>query len=148
MSVNFRVHLFQRFAILLFALFVVNSLANHFFWYESFYGFDKVMHFTGGIIGSLFLSWFFYKKYINLLTNKSIGKMILFNSLVFFLAAFMWELMEFSVQGYFGLGHLLATPRDSIGDLAFGLLGSLVGITYFLNKCRNLKIIKNIKNGN
>ena len=148
MDVNLRAHLFKRFAILLFILFIVNTLATNFFWYESFYGFDKVMHFTGGIIGSLFLTWFFYKKYSYLLSKKKIGKMILINSALFLLAAFIWEIMEFSVQGFFGVGHLLATPLDSIGDMAFGLLGSLVGVTYFLNKYRGLKITRNTKNGN
>lgn len=148
MHINLRKHLFKKFAILLFILFIANSLASKFYWYDSFHGFDKVMHFVGGIVGSLFLSWFYYKKFTNLLDKKRVFKMILINSGIFLLAAFLWEVLEFSVQDIFNVGHLLASPKDSVGDLAFGLLGSLVGITYFMNKYRDLKIIKNQKNAN
>lgn len=139
---NLRVRMFNRFAFFLFGLFIVNSLASYFYWYESFHNFDKIMHFTGGIIGSFFLSWMFYKKYLRLLQEKRFRRLILINTLVFFGAAFLWEIMEFSVQGLFGVDHLLATPWDSVGDLLFGTLGSLVGITYFLNKVRSLNLIK------
>jgi hypothetical protein len=144
---EFRVHVFKRFAYLLFALFIMNGLANYFYWYQSFIHFDQIMHFAGGVIGSLFLIWLFYKKYLRLLSNKDFKKVILINTLLFLLAALLWECMEYSVQTIFGLGHILADPRDSLDDLFFGALGSLVGLTYFLNKVRNLGIIKK-GNGN
>lgn len=139
--------MFKKFALLLFALFIVNSLASYFYWYESFHGFDKVMHFTGGVVGSFFLSWFLYKKYIGLLEKKKLRKLFLINTAIVFGAAFLWEIMEFSAQALFGVDHLLATPWDSVGDLFFGVLGSLVGLTYFLNKVRNLGLVKR-NNGN
>lgn len=73
---------------------------------------------------------------------KNIRKLIVVNTLAFLLAALLWEVMEFSVQGIFGVDTILATPMDSVDDLIFGTLGSLVGITYFLNKVRSLNLIK------
>jgi uncharacterized membrane protein YjdF len=128
---------------LLFGLFIVNVLANYFYWYQSFTSFDRLMHFTGGIVGSLFLAWLFHDKYLKLLREKNLKKLFIFNTLVFLAAAGLWEVMEFSVQGIFGLDHLLANPMDSVDDLILGVLGSLVGLTYFLNKVRSLKILKN-----
>jgi hypothetical protein len=139
---------FKRFALLLFALFIVNSLANYFYWYQSFSNFDRLMHFAGGVVGSFFLVWFFYDKYIGFLQNKNIKNLFLWNTLVFLAAAGLWEVMEFSVQGLFGIGHILANPVDSLDDLLFGALGSLVVIAYFLNKVRTLKIISKQKSGN
>lgn len=146
MDSRLRAKIFRRFAYLLFGLFVVNALANYFYWYQSFASFDRLMHFTGGIVGSLFLAWLFYDKYLKFLSSKKIKKLLIFNTLVFLAAATLWEVMEFSVQGIFGLDHLLANPMDSVDDLIFGTLGSLVGITYFLNKVRDLKILKNERN--
>lgn len=140
---EFRVHVFKRFAYLLFALFIVNSFANYFYWYQSFRHFDKIMHFTGGVVASLLLIWVFYKKYLRFLEAKKLRKFILVNTLLFLLIAVAWEVMEFSVQGIFGVDNLLATPLDSLEDLLTGTLGSFVGVTYFLNKVRSLKLIKN-----
>lgn len=140
---NFRARIFRRFAYLLFGLFIVNSLANYFYWYQSFTSFDRLMHFSGGVIGSLFLVWLFYEKYLKFLSHRDIKKLFIFNTFVFLVAAGLWEVMEFSVQGIFGLDHLLANPMDSVDDLILGALGSLVGLTYFLNKVRSLKILKN-----
>lgn len=139
---NFRARIFRRFAYLLFGLFIVNSLANYFYWYQSFRYFDKIMHFTGGVVGTLFLAWFFYEKYLKFLREKKLKKLLIFNTLVFLGVAGLWEVMEFSIQDIFDAGQLLASPMDSVDDLFFGTLGSLVGITYFLNKVRNLKIFK------
>lgn len=144
---EFRVHVFKRFAHLLFALFIVNSFANYFYWYQSFRHFDKIMHFTGGVVGSLFLIWLFYKKYLKLLEMKKLRTFIFMNTALFIGAALAWEIMEFSVQGIFGVDNLLATPLDSLEDLLLGTLGSLVGVTYFLNKVRSLHLIKKV-NGN
>lgn len=139
---NLRSKIFRRFAYLLFGLFVVNTFANYFFWYQSFTSFDRLMHFVGGVVGSFFLAWLFYEKYLKFLNHRNIRSLFVFNTLVFLAAAGLWEVMEFSVQGIFGLDHLLANPMDSVDDLLFGALGSLVGLTYFLNKVRNLSLIK------
>lgn len=147
MFMNLRLKLFRRFAYLLFGLFVVNTLANYFFWYQSFQGFDRLMHFAGGVVGSLFLACLFYKKYFKFLSHGKLKKLLIFNTLIFLSAAVLWEVMEFSVQGVFGVGHLLANPTDSVDDLIFGVLGSFVGLTYFLNKVRSLNLIKK-QNGN
>lgn len=139
---EFRKRLFRRFGYLLFGLFVANSLANYFYWYQSFTNFDRLMHFAGGVVGSFFLAWLFYEKYLKFLSHRNLKKLFIFNTLIFLAAAGLWEVMEFSVQGIFGVDHLLANPMDSVDDLIFGTLGSLVGLTYFLNKVRTLNLIK------
>lgn len=137
---DLRTRMFKDFAITLFFLFILNTLASYFDWYESFIGFDKIAHFTGGIVGSFFLAWLLNHKYITLFKEKKIRKIILLNTLLFICAALLWEVMEYSVQGFFSLGHLLASPWDSVGDLAAGTLGSFVGLYYFFGKLKTWKL--------
>ena len=47
--------------------------------------------------------------------------------------ALLWEVMEFSVQGFFGVTVLADVP-DSISDVIMGLIGSGAGIYYLFDK--------------
>jgi hypothetical protein len=129
--------MFKDFALMIFTVFVINSLASYFHWYESFHNFDKFVHFLGGVTVSFLSSWFFYKKYTAHTVRGQKKALILFNSFIFVLIALLWEGMEFGVQNFFSLGHLLATPIDSLGDVLVGLLGSFVGLYHFFQKLKH-----------
>lgn len=137
-----RQNFFKKFALSLFAIFVLNALANYFFWYQSFPWFDQMMHFFGGVSGGLFLIWFLYKKYGLLREHKAFVKIILINSLLFLVAAGLWEVMEYSMQDFFDIGNALADKFDSINDLIFGLVGNFLALVYYFSKNLNQNVRK------
>lgn len=126
---------FSKFALAIFGVFILNALASFFFWYQSFTWFDMVMHFFGGVVVTFFLVWFFFKKY-RIWREQGTLKTIIFNSFFFIVIAVLWEVMEFSVQHLFDIDGVLATPRDSVSDIFFGLMGSLLAIYYYFMKTR------------
>lgn len=132
-----RQKLFKRFALALFALFIVNSIANLFYLYQSFSWFDQVMHFSGGVIGGLFLAWFFFGRYAEYFRKQQFWKIVVINTILFILAAGLWEALEFGVQDWFGLDHVLAEVSDSINDVVMGTLGNFLAILYYYTKVRN-----------
>ncbi len=137
-----RQNFFKKFALSLFAIFVLNALANYFFWYQSLPWFDQMMHFFGGVSGGLFLIWFLYKKYGLLREQKAFVKIILINSLLFLVAAGLWEVMEYSMQDFFDIGNALADKFDSINDLIFGLVGNFLALVYYFSKNLNPNVRK------
>ncbi len=137
-----RQNFFKKFALSLFAIFVLNALANYFFWYQSLPWFDQMMHFFGGVSGGLFLIWFLYKKYGLLREQKAFVKIILINSLLFLVAAGLWEVMEYSMQDFFDIGNALADKFDSINDLIFGLVGNFLALVYYFSKKLNPNVRK------
>ena len=137
-----RQNFFKKFALSLFAIFVLNALANYFFWYQSLPWFDQMMLFFGGVSGGLFLIWFLYKKYGLLREQKAFVKIILINSLLFLVAAGLWEVMEYSMQDFFDIGNALADKFDSINDLIFGLVGNFLALVYYFSKKLNPNVRK------
>lgn len=129
-----RQKLFKKFALVLFFLFVVNTLANIFFWYQSLAWFDTMTHFFGGVAGGLFLLWFFFKKYSVWRRTSKHLYIVLLNSIGFLIVAVLWEVMEFSVQDLFEIGNALAERTDSISDLLFGLAGNFLSLIYYFLK--------------
>lgn len=129
-----KAQIFKKFAFAIFGVFVLNTLANYFYWYESFPWADMVMHFLGGATISLFFGFIFFKAFSRLRENRKFLKAAIISSLLFLGVAILWEIMEFSVQSFFNIGHLLATLPDSISDTICGLAGNLVGIAYIFTK--------------
>ncbi len=131
---DLRKKIFKRFALSLFALFVINALASFFFWYQGFSWFDQMMHFFGGVSGGLFVIWLLYKSYSIFRTERKFLKIIIINSLLFLVAATLWEVMEYSVQDLFDIGNVLAEKYDSLNDLLLGLIGNFVALIYYFSK--------------
>ena len=132
-----RQKLFKRFALALFGLFVINSLANIFYLYQNFSWFDQFMHFSGGVIGGLFLSWFLFRRYGQYYTKRQFWKILIINTVLFLLAACLWEALEFGVQDWFNIDYALAEINDSINDVVFGTVGSFVAVFYYFTKIKN-----------
>lgn len=133
---NIRTSFFQKFALAIFGVFILNSLATFFFWYEGFLWFDMLMHFFGGIVVTFFLVWLLYHLYRTWREKGAAWRIIILNSGLFILVAILWEIMEFSVQHAFDIYGVLATPADSVSDIICGLVGSLVALLYYFMKVK------------
>lgn len=131
--INLKQKFFKSFSIWLFFVFILNSLANFFFWYSSIKEFDMLMHFLGGFTASLFSFWFVYKKCVLWIEEGNSAKVFRVLLLMVIIIALLWEIMEFTVQGFFDI-TILANIPDSFSDLAFGALGGVVGFMYLLRK--------------
>lgn len=124
---------FKNFAISLFFVFVLNSLASFFFWYSSIKQFDMLMHFLGGFTAALFSFWFLYGKCVLWIEEGNKWKVFRVIVLMVLVIALLWEAMEFSVQGFFGVTVLADLP-DSVSDVIMGLIGGVVGVQYLFGK--------------
>ena len=92
-----------------------------------------LMHFLGGFTASLFSFWFVYKKCVLWIEEGNSAKVFRVLLLMVIIIALLWEIMEFTVQGFFDI-TILANIPDSFSDLAFGALGGVVGFMYLLRK--------------
>lgn len=126
-----RNHVLKRLALLVFVVFLLNTAASFFGWYELLPWYDNMMHFLGGFWLSLVAIWVLYK-------HVEFRKDAIFSVILFVLVgALLWEVLEYTVQGIAGTPGLLATIPDSISDVIFGLIGGLFGGLYTLRKIRN-----------
>lgn len=101
-------------------IWLVNTAANHFYWYSAMWWFDIPMHIIGGMFLGLFAGALFFKK-IRGLSNKEVLVIILLFVLIVGLS---WELFEYVVQAFIK-GATLASVPDSIKDMVMDLLGGL-----------------------
>jgi len=131
--VNIRNKFFKSFSLWLFFVFILNSLANFFFWYSSIKEFDMLMHFLGGFTASLFSFWLIYKKCVLWIEAGNPAKVFRVVLLMVIVIALLWEIMEFTVQGFFNV-TILADIPDSMSDLLFGIFGGSVGFIYLIRK--------------
>lgn len=101
--------------------------------YTKFSWFDKLMHFSGGVV--LAFTFFLILNYLqeegDLRTNRLI-KFIFAISLVISVAVF-WEFYEFAMDYFF---HVNWQPSvaDTIGDLFLGMSGGIIAGLIFLLK--------------
>lgn len=137
--INLRHKFFKSFSVWLFFVFILNSLANFFFWYSSIKQFDMLMHFLGGFTASLFSFWLIYKKCILWIESGNTGRVFRVLLLMVIIIALLWEIVEFLVQDIFGV-TVLANIPDSMSDLLFGILGGAVGYLYLIRKYKKEKI--------
>lgn len=105
---------------------VMHFVAEFFYLYWTFWWFDNVMHFLGGVTGGLIMIWFFFDsgsfhtdRFST--TNRVIGALL---SVLF--VGVLWEIFEykFGVTGFEGErpGYRL----DVVFDLTFDFLGALL----------------------
>ena len=124
-----RKKLFSRAGYLVGGIFALNMLADLFFWYDTIWWFDILMHFLGGLFVSMLIIWLFYQMFVRF------PKRIVFLYVVLgvLIIALSWELFEFSVWTVFDLKEII-DMQDSIADVVMGCLGSVLGAQYFLNR--------------
>lgn len=113
-------------------IFIINFLANKFYWYFAITWFDMLMHFLGGVFISIFAISLFYKKF----SESSFKKFITLVLISVLLIGLAWELYEYVVE-YFIRDVDLATIPDSFSDLLFDISGGLVGAAFVWNKIKS-----------
>ena len=110
---------------LILGIFLVNFLANKFYWYSTIWYFDMIMHFLGGLwIGLIFIYAFPPKDH----SMSFILRTMLF---VLFIGV-SWELYEVLVNGV--LAKDVFNSLDTISDIFFDLAGGFLAVLYFLRK--------------
>ena len=85
--------LFIRLSTLIIFIFILNLIANKFYWYSSIWYFDMIMHFVGGFWLGLSFLWLFPIKEI---TFKKIVEIILGILLI----GILWEVYEIVVNEF------------------------------------------------
>ena len=109
---------------LLVAIALINTLANHYFWYWTMRWFDAPMHFAGGIWLAGMMIWLRFFSGRMETISKSLKAFIVWGVGAAFLAGLAWEVYE-GVVSLITRGHLNAVP-DTFSDLSFDILGGLV----------------------
>ena len=130
--------LLKHLVFLMFFLFVLNLMAQEFYWYFTIWYFDMIMHFLSGFWVALFFVWFFSMEdmgFLQLSLEKIDFK--LFRKIILFVLSIgvLWELFEFYVYQYIGQipFHLLNT----VSDICFDLLGGICAMLYLLVPLKN-----------
>ena len=120
-----RKKLLKRATFLVFTIFILNYLANYFYWYSSIPYFDMIMHFLGGFWLVLIYVYLFYPKVPSIFTIVGIVLWVL-------LIGILWEVFEL----YF-VNYVAENPfnlPDTISDLFFDLLGGFLAFLYYLKR--------------
>lgn len=106
-------------------IFLVNFLANKFYWYYSVWYFDMIMHFIGGLWLSLLTLYYFMPQRMSL---RLAGQILL----VVFLIGAGWEVFELLTDRVIAQNpfNILDTTSDIFWDLA----GGVAVVLYFLRK--------------
>ena len=126
-------------SLLVFFIFILNTLAQKFYWYYSIWYFDMIMHFLGGLwLGLVFVWLFLVKKAVSqnissLVDLKLITKILLG---VLIIGVF-WEIFEFIFNNI--LAGTSFDSLDTISDIFCDLTGGAFVIFYFLIKKAMLK---------
>ena len=113
--------------VLAFLLWLVNTLANAFYWYSAIWWFDIPMHIFGGFFLSFLVGSFFFQK-LSVLRKREVTISVL---LMVLLLGFGWEIFEYTVQ-YLIKGAQLANIPDSVKDMLMDLIGGLCAVPFVL----------------
>ncbi len=135
---NIKNKIFKYFSFSLFFVFLLNSLASLFFWYASMHQFDLLMHFLGGFTAAIFSFWLIYKKSVFWIESEKKGKLFRVILLMVLIIALLWEVLEFSVQGYFDVTVLADLP-DSLSDVLIGLAGGILGTAFAVTRYKKYR---------
>ena len=118
---------FIRIASLVFLIFILNYLAQKFYWYYTIWYFDMIMHFLGGFWVGLASLWIFsgekdFKAELNARLTLNVVAYVLFIGI-------SWEFFE-----YFFVNNLAGNPfnmLDTVSDVFFDLAGGIFSVFYF-----------------
>lgn len=120
-------------------MFFSHYLGNVFEFYRNFKYFDKIIHFSAGVLGGLIAIYFL------MICNVYNKKKKLFNVifLVIFSLAFsnLWELFEYAVDYLFdsNMQRIETGMHDTMGDIAIALIGTLLFIIYYCYEVKSNK---------
>lgn len=117
--------------ILVFFIWLVNTLANTFYWYSAIWWFDIPMHIMGGIFLGLSAGALFFKTLLPLSTRERFVTILLF----VFIIGLGWEIFEYLVQSI-TKGPKLANFPDSVKDMLVDLLGGALAYIFVLKQLK------------
>lgn len=117
-------------------IFIVNALANTFFWYVSIPQFDMVMHTLGGVFLAIWGAALLYPMLAPL--KPALWMIVLLAFVLIF--GFLWEVFEFSVQGLMQVETLANIP-DSLSDMVFDFLGGIIGTLFAIVRTKRYNTI-------
>ncbi len=120
-----RKKLIKRLVQLILFIFIVNFLANKFYWYSSIWYFDMPMHTLGGFWIGLASIYFLPPK------NNSLNSVIKILLLVLVIGI-GWEIYEIGVNDIIAQNPF--NYLDTISDIFFDLAGGTFSILYFFKK--------------
>lgn len=116
--------------ILVLIIHVIASLTG---WYESIFWLDTPMHFLGGLsIGISAYYFLVHSQLKNLAFNATLFEILTIISITA-LAAVSWETLEYNLDQIFGT-VMQPSIRDTMKDLAFGLIGGTLASLLIFNK--------------
>lgn len=127
-----RKKLFFYSAVLVVGIFLLNKIANSFYWYSAIPQFDMLMHTLGGIFIAI---WGTAILLPALKDMKPIAWLVILPALVL-IVGFLWEVFEFSVQGIMHLETLANIP-DSLSDMVCDLFGGFLGSIFVIIKIKS-----------
>lgn len=124
--------LFNRIALLIVFIFLLNMAAGAFYWYSLIWWFDMPMHFLGGLWLSLAGLWFYYFFLKPSPTRPlTVARVIAVGILSGIVLGIGWEFLEYAIQAAVP-GAAIASPLDSLSDLFFDTAGAVCGVIYML----------------
>jgi len=114
-----------------------DTLGNAFGMYNKFYWFDKVTHFTGGIMAGALT--FFFLSYWNKKYNwkMSLNFLIILTILIALALGTLYELWEYFAYDVLGYKMLIIGQTENVDDLLYDLVGTLffaIPLFYILKK--------------
>ena len=110
--------------LLMFFIFFADKLADKFYWYNSIWYFDIIMHFLGGVWVGLFFIYVFSRRSLDNLIFKVVLSVLLIG--------IFWEIFEFYVNNV--VGRTPFNVVDTLFDIIFDFFGGLLSVLYFLKK--------------
>ncbi len=113
-------------------LWLVNTLANQFFWYSAMWWFDIPMHFLGGAFLSVFAGSVFFTRLLPLRKREQVVMILLFVLVI----GICWEFFEYCVQWIVKDGPQLANIPDSIKDIFMDIIGGSVASLFVLARLK------------
>lgn len=117
----------------MFFLFLVDKGAHFFYWYNSIWYFDMLMHFGGGFWVGLFFIYIFS-------SNQSFSKIIFRVFLSVLIVGALWEVFEFFMNNV--IGRVPFDIFDTTLDIFFDLIGGLFSLLYFFKRIMPMSVNK------
>jgi len=126
---------------------IISSIGNHLGFYETYWFFDEIFHFIGGIwagLTSLLVLHILSQNVFRIGLSTFCIKYTMANIVVFMIfgtmfIAVLWEVLEYLVQ------YNMTFPPDTNTDIAMGIVGGLTILRmyffYFFYKKNRMEII-------
>lgn len=124
-----RIKLFNRQALLVVGIALINYAAIKFHWYSSLWWFDMPMHFLGGVWVGLLFIWYLVRRDFSI---DAIGRVLL----GVFIVGMAWEVLELVLNEQFIRDAY--DLRDTISDLFFDMSGAFAAILYTMLRIMNI----------